>query len=292
MADRQNELITESANAIAAFRTSVRGFNKDDVLTYIDGLLGQLKAAEDRAQLAEQNAEQKLSKAHEDEAGELRARIASLEKDIAEASGSQSEAQRIAELESNVDELQSALDESLDELTKAQSKIKELESDKTAADSELARVRDELSSANEALASLRAETASLKERLVELDELDSYKARVAELTEKLRKTEASLGSAMMDAKVFSDQMIDRARTKTGAIFADASRRSAHAADISDDIIRLLSQVISQSMASFDRINELTNELSCNLRQFSKDAADGTADRAVYGSVSADLSDGD
>ncbi|MCR5042098.1 MAG: hypothetical protein K6C36_08400 [Clostridia bacterium] len=274
------------------FRTSVRGFNKDDVLGYIDGLLTQLadKDAQIAAAFSQSNAKD--------------AELAAMKEKVAEQSAASAELQasfdartaEIDELKRSVFDFQSALEKAEERARTADGYVQK--------NLELAQKNSELLKAVEALQQgegVRVNdadsvvidlTARMNKLELELEErgrtvealtsdVDSLKSqlavkddKIADLEAKLAGAQAKLGSAMLDAKLFSEELVGKARAKTDAVFSDASVKAAGAAGRAEMLGSKLSEISKQNSEIFAEMLSLVNDLGESLREFSADAADG------------------
>ena len=242
------------------FRNAVMGFNKEDVLVYIDTLLGQIGEEKTRRQEAEAALEEarRLRSEAEDKAKSDDDRRSEEEKELSEARS------QLDSARAELDEYRKSADDAIARAEVAEKKVGEMRA-------EFEKLKRSEGETNEELARKLAEAE---------ERADAAEAAAKELEGKLRDAKAKLGAAMLDARAFSDELVDRARQKTDLVFDSASERAKEASARADAMQVRLRDIARRNSDSFEEMLGLIGEFNSTLKQFSEDAANGTATAAA------------
>lgn len=210
-----------------SFRSSMNGFNRNDVMACLEGILNEKAAAEVKAS----SLEEKVSL--------LEKKVSSLE-------------EKCVALE---DEKASVINENAQKLSYYENQF----SDIKAAEMKSASLERELSAANSEIENLRFQLEKAREKTVVKD-----KCAECELA---RVYEARLGAAMFDAKRFSEILVKEANDKASALFdsaySSADATSAKAKEISKEI----SDINKQFNSAFKVLLENMTRLDRSLENF-------------------------
>ncbi len=274
-----------------SFRSSMNGFNRNDVIAYIDNLLSEKAALESKIQNFEKQIEE--IKANCD------AEIVNYKNTVLNSAiGSEA---TISRLEKEVAELKEEGDTLREIIASAaeKEKLKELE---LAAERELLKAKE-----NQLVAEIEnAKTKALQFEKDKEAELLKQTDKCADC-EIVKVYEARLGAAMLDAKRFSEILVKEANDKASDLFADAfssaEATSAKAGAIADNITEISNQfnvsfkvlldnmyALGKTLDSFKSDIKLTGEKFDFTTDFAavsgeevlcaKKAADSNADEAV------------
>ena len=233
-----------------SFRSSMNGFNRNDVMAYIDQVLA--------------------------EKAELQIKVAAIEKDIEgikaecekEITNSKNSvlnfAETVAKLETELGDLKT--DNEILRAVVAQANEKELLKDsELAAEKELLGAREN---------QYKAEIEQLKNKIAELenekaDSADKQSDKCAEC-DIAKIYEARLGAAMLDAKRFSEILVKEANDKASDLFADAFS-SAHATSVkAGAIAQSITDISNQFNVSFKVLLDNMKALGTTLDSFKND----------------------
>lgn len=230
-----------------SFRSSMNGFNRCDVMSYIDKILTE------KAELALQisNLERQLA----DVKSECDEKVNSY-KDTVLNSALNNEA-TISRLENEV----SALKAEADELKNTISKLNEKEAQQ--GDS-LAAERAKLL---EKEAQLNAELEKVNARAVELEKQQNDKCSYCDVA---KVYEARLGAAMLDAKRFSEILVKEANDKASALFDDAFSSAQLTSEKAGAIAQSITEISNQFNVSFKVLLDNMKVLGKTLDSFKTD----------------------
>ena len=246
-----------------SFRSSMNGFNRNDVMAYIDTLLA--------------------------EKSELQIKVAAIEKDIdsikaaceEEISNSKNSvlnfAETVAKLETELEELKT--DNEILRAVVAQANEKELlKNSEIAAEKELLGAKEaqykseieqhkaELEQAHLEIEQLNAKVFALE---TEKEAADKQADKCAEC-DIAKIYEARLGAAMLDAKRFSEILVKEANDKASDLFADAFS-SAHATSVkAGAIAQSITDISNQFNVSFKVLLDNMKALGSTLDSFKND----------------------
>ena len=246
-----------------SFRSSMNGFNRNDVMAYIDTLLA--------------------------EKSELQIKVAAIEKDIdsikaaceEEISNSKNSvlnfAETVAKLETELEELKT--DNEILRAVVAQANEKELlKNSEIAAEKELLGAKEakykseieqhkaELEQAHLEIERLNAKVFALE---TEKEAADKQADKCAEC-DIAKIYEARLGAAMLDAKRFSEILVKEANDKASDLFADAFS-SAHATSVkAGAIAQSITDISNQFNVSFKVLLDNMKALGSTLDSFKND----------------------
>lgn len=253
-----------------SFRSSMNGFNRNDVMAYIDTLLA--------------------------EKSELQIKVAAIEKDIdsikaaceEEISNSKNSvlnfAETVAKLESELAE--SKTDNEILRAVVAQANEKELlKNSEIAAEkellgakenqykSEIEQYRTEIEQYKTEIEQARLEIEQLNAKVfaleTEKEEADKQADKCAEC-DIAKIYEARLGAAMLDAKRFSEILVKEANDKASDLFADAFS-SAHATSVkAGAIAQSITDISNQFNVSFKVLLDNMKALGSTLDSFKND----------------------
>ncbi|MBO5395295.1 MAG: hypothetical protein J6A97_00275 [Clostridia bacterium] len=232
-----------------SFRSSMNGFNRNDVMAYIDTVLA--------------------------EKAELQIKVAAIEKDIdvikaeceEEISNSKNTvlnfAETVAKLEEELSELKKD-NESLRAVVSQANEKELLKNSEIAAEKELLGAREN---------QYKAEIEELKAKISELEnektEADNHTDKCADC-DIAKVYEARLGAAMLDAKRFSEILVKEANDKASDLFADAFS-SAHATSVkAGAIAQSITDISNQFNVSFKVLLDNMKALGSTLDSFKND----------------------
>ncbi len=233
-----------------SFRSSMNGFNRNDVMAYIDTVLA--------------------------EKAELQIKVAAIEKDIDSIK---------AECEEKISNSQNSVLNFAETVAKLETEISDLKTDNENLRAVLAQANEkELLKDSEISAEKELLSARENQYKVEIEHL---KAKISELenekTESADKHidkcadcdiakiyEARLGAAMLDAKRFSEILVKEANDKASDLFADAFS-SAHATSVkAGAIAQSITDISNQFNVSFKVLLDNMKALGTTLDSFKSD----------------------
>lgn len=246
-----------------SFRSSMNGFNRNDVMAYIDTVLA--------------------------EKAELQIKVAAIEKDIdsikaaceEEISNSKNSvlnfAETVAKLESELADMKT--DNEILRAVVAQANEKELLKDsEIAAEKELLGAKEnqyktEIEQYKSDAEQAKAEIEQLRARLAVLEaeraEADKQADKCSDC-DIAKIYEARLGAAMLDAKRFSEILVKEANDKASDLFADAFS-SAHATSVkAGAIAQSITDISNQFNVSFKVLLDNMKALGSTLDSFKND----------------------
>lgn len=168
-----------------------------------------------------------------------------------------------------VEELQKQLEELKTEVASKQDAVSQLEgrvSELSAECEEITSLRSELDEKNAEIESVKAENAELSGKITELtaikEEYDGEKQKFRNNNIELKAAQTRLGSAFLDARKYSDEIVaaanEKAHNTTKAISDDISKRASEISHLSQDVEKL-SASFANSM----------NELQANITVLSQ-----------------------
>ncbi len=232
-----------------SFRSSMNGFNRNDVMAYIDTVLAEKAELQIKVAATEKDIE---------------GIKAECEKEIADSKKSVLNfAESVAKLESELADLKT--DNEILRAVVSQANEKEL-----LKESELA-AEKELLSARESR--YNAEIEELKSKI---SELEAEKENACKQIDKCadcdiaKVYEARLGAAMLDAKRFSEILVKEANDKASDLFADAFS-SAHATSVkAGAIAQSITDISNQFNVSFKVLLDNMKALGSTLDSFKND----------------------
>ncbi len=237
-----------------SFRSSMNGFNRNDVIAYIDIVLK--------------------------EKAELQIKVAALEKDLEDTK---------AKCEEEINNCKNSV---LDSAAGNEETIAKLEAELVDRKTDNETLRAVIAQANEKERLKDSEIAAEKELLIAKEnqykaEIEQLKAKISELendksdaenkqNEKCadcdiaKVYEARLGAAMLDAKRFSEILVKEANDKASDLFADAFS-SAHATSVkAGAIAESITDISNQFNVSFKVLLDNMKALGSTLDSFKKD----------------------
>ncbi len=237
-----------------SFRSSVNGFNRNDVITYIESILAE--KAQLQIQLANTN------KYINDMREELRASAENLKNAFDE-----SDVEKNVEIE----RLQAELSERKSDIETLKGVIAQSNEKERLKDSEIS-AEKELLKAKEN--HYKTEIEQLKSKIKELEaeniaviNKQSDKCSECDIA---KVYEARLGAAMLDAKRFSEILVKEANDKASDLFADAFS-SAHATSVkAGAIAESITDISNQFNVSFKVLLDNMNALGKALDAFKSD----------------------
>ena len=228
-----------------SFRSSFNGFNREDVVTYISGLMDRIAESEQEQAEAEQQAaelEETLnvmrnsSSAWEQERETWQARFDSLEKEC------ELWKSRCAEMERKTAEIE-----------KNRTGMSEQDQEKWQACCDS--LKKDCDSWKARCAELEEQNAALEKECTDSRTLiDTLERKIEDCDNLSKNNEVKLGAAMMEAKRFSEMLVKEANDRAGAVYSIAS---SSVKDSAESIGKLKAQMISVT-------EEFTRSMNCVL----------------------------
>ena len=237
-----------------SFRSSMNGFNRNDVIAYIDNLLAEKTALEVKAANCEKAIEDVKAKS-EEEINNYKNTV------LNSAIGNEA---TIARLEEELRQ-QKADNDTLREIlaqSKEKDQLKELE---ITAEKELLKVKE-----NKYLEEINELKAKVSELVNEIEAATHKQETKCVDCDIAKVYEARLGAAMLDAKRFSEILVKEANDKASDLFADAFS-SAHATSVKAGAIsERITDISNQFNASFKDLLDNMKALGATLDSFKTD----------------------
>lgn len=237
-----------------SFRSSMNGFNRNDVIAYIDNLLAEKTALEVKAANCEKAIEDVKTKS-EEEINNYKNTV------LNSAIGNEATIARLEEELRQQKEDNDTLREILEQ-SKEKDQLKELE---ITAEKELLKVKENkyLEEINE----LKAKVSELENEIEAATHKQETKCVDCDIA---KVYEARLGAAMLDAKRFSEILVKEANDKASDLFADAFS-SAHATSVKAGAIsERITDISNQFNASFKDLLDNMKALGATLDSFKTD----------------------
>lgn len=154
----------------------------------------------------------------------------------------------VEQLQSETADIKKTLDSKRSEAIELKEKIDELES----------RV-DELSSVNEKLSEREKEVAELTAKLsITEAENNQYREKIAsynEKSDKLRRAEKQIGAAYIDARRYSDELVDNAKAKAKDIGAIASQDVKKEANEIEQLLKDVDAISRKFNSSLEQLHK-------------------------------------
>ena len=237
-----------------SFRSSINGFNRNDVMIYIESVLR--------------------------EKAELSVRVAALEKEIADIKEN-----CVNDVNTCKEEALNSKKDSEDTISRLEGEIASLKADNDALKEQVTVLTEkyegrelEFASEKRAFAAREAELANELEcaRSNEAVLIKEKEDAIVVLNEKCatcdiaKVCEARLGAAMLDAKRFSELLVKEANDKAAKLFADAYSTAKTTSDKAGAISQNIAEISKQLDGSFKNILDNMVSLGKNLDSFKAD----------------------
>lgn len=163
----------------------------------------------------------------------------------------------VESLQTETAEVKEMLDQKKEEALELKKKIEELE-DKL----------DELSAINDKLAEKEAENAELKkmldDALLENKQLSEKSVEFNEMSEKLKRAEKQIGAAYIDARRYSDDLVENAKSKAKDIGAFASQDIKKEASEIEALLKDVDLISKKFNSSIEQLHKDVYALSSKL----------------------------
>ena len=176
--------------------------------------------------------------------------------------------QYVGELQAEIASLSEELQKKSDELSALSAKVNELEALCEAgeqAKQQLTVTTGALETAQQQSTALQAENEDLR---TQLSGLDDEKRKMEEKAQELRATQAQLGAAFLDARKYSDEIVNAANQRANETQADAAQSIREQAS---EIARLSADVDSISATLSKSVEDLHAQISALSAKLSKAA---------------------
>ncbi len=163
----------------------------------------------------------------------------------------------VEQLQSETADVRDALDSKREEALELRNRIDELEEkldELSKVNEELAEKENEVKSLNEKLEAVLTENKQLNDKITEYDEK----------TEKLRRAEKQIGAAYIDARRYSDDLVDNAKAKAKDIGAIASQDIKREAGEIETLLKDVDAISKKFNTSIEQLHKDVYALSSKL----------------------------
>lgn len=237
-----------------SFRSSMNGFNRNDVMAYIDTVLSQ--KAELQIKVAS------LEKEIEDVKAECEEEINNCKNSVRDTAAGNEET--IAKLEAELSERKADI-ETLRGVIAQSGEKEKLKDSEIYAEKELLKARE--AQYKTEIEQLKAKVAELENEKAASENKQNEKCTECDIA---KVYEARLGAAMLDAKRFSEILVKEANDKASDLFADAFS-SAHATSVkAGAIAESITDISNQFNVSFKVLLDNMKALGSTLDSFKND----------------------
>ncbi len=163
----------------------------------------------------------------------------------------------VEQLQTESADVKSMLDSKREEALELRNKIDELEEkidEFSKLNEQLAEKENEISALNEKLESVLAENKQMSDKIIEYDEK----------SEKLRRAEKQIGAAYIDARRYSDDLVDNAKAKAKDIGAIASQDIKREANEIETLLKDVDAISKKFNTSIEQLHKDVYALSSKL----------------------------
>ena len=227
-----------------SFRSAINGFNRNDVITYIEKILR--------------------------EKTELSVRVAALEKEIAETKENCEKeiSNAAADREENALSLEKKAEELTTECDALKAAVAELEAKNASLEisynAEIDALKSKENELIKEIESIRSKEADLIKEKEDALLIMTEKCSSCDIA---KVCEARLGAAMLDAKRFSEILVKEANDKAASLFSDALQSAKASAEKAAVLAKNVDDISNQFNASFKILADNISGLGKNLDSF-------------------------